>query len=102
MTSKTAILNLQRVDFDLFRTLVAGVPWESLLKGKGVQEAWTLLKMEILKAQEQAVPECPKASRRGRKPVWMNCELLLRLWKKKSLCPLEEGTGYLERLQGSC
>ena len=52
VTSKTAILNFQRADFDLFRMLVAGVPWESHLKGKGVQEAWTLLKMEILKTQE--------------------------------------------------
>ena len=52
VTSKTAILNFKRVNFDLFRTLAARVPWESLLKGKGVQEAWTLLKMEILKAQE--------------------------------------------------
>ena len=72
MTSKTAVLNFKRVDFDLFRTLVARVPWESLLKGKGVQEAWMLLKMEILKVQEQAVPECRKASHRGRRPVWMN------------------------------
>ena len=48
VTSKTAIF--QRADFDLFRTLVAQVPWESFLKGEGVQEAWTLLKMEILKA----------------------------------------------------
>ena len=55
VNSRTTILNFQRVDFDLFRMLVAWVPWESLLKGKGVQEAWTLLKMEILKAQEQAV-----------------------------------------------
>ena len=39
VTSKTAILNFQRADFELFRTLVARVPWESLLKGKGVQEA---------------------------------------------------------------
>jgi len=62
VTSKTAIF--QRADFDLFRTLVAQVPWESLLKGKGVQEAWMLLKMEILKAQKQAVPEYHKASRR--------------------------------------
>ena len=54
MTCKTAVLNFKRADFDLFRTLVAQVPWESLLKGKGVQEAWTLLKVEILKAQKQA------------------------------------------------
>ena len=52
VTSKAAILNFKRADFDLFRMNVAQVPWESLLKGKGVQEAWTLLKMEILKAQE--------------------------------------------------
>ena len=44
-----------------------------------------LLKMEILKVQEQAVPECRKASHRGRRPVWMNCELLLRLRKQKSV-----------------
>ena len=69
VTSKTAILNFQRADFDLFRTLVAQVPWELLLKDKGVQEAWMLLKMEILKAQEQAVPECRKAGCRGRRPV---------------------------------
>ena len=83
VTSKTAILNFQRADFDLFRMPVARVPWESLLKGKGVQEAWTLLKMEILKAQEQAVPECCKVSRRERRLAWMNQELLLTLWQKK-------------------
>ena len=47
------------------------------------QEAWTLIKMEILKPQEQAVPEWHNASHRGRRLVWMNRELLLRLWKKK-------------------
>ena len=69
VTSKTAVLNFQRTDFDLFRMLVARIPSESLLKDKGVQEALALLKMEILKAQEQAVPECCKVSHRGRKPV---------------------------------
>ena len=56
-----------------------------LLKGKRVQEAWMVLKMEILKAQEQAVPEYHQASHRGRRPVWMNKELLLRLRKKKRI-----------------
>ena len=58
-------MNFKRADFDLFRTLVAWVSWELFLKGKGVQETWTLLKMEILKAQEQAVPEYCKATHRG-------------------------------------
>ena len=83
VTSKTAMLNFQRADFDLFKMVVTGVPLDLLLKGRGVQEAWTLLKMEILKTQEQVVPECRKASRRGRRPVWMNWELFLRLQKKK-------------------
>ena len=62
---------------------LARVPWELLLKGKGGQEGWMLLKMGILKAQEQAVPKCCKASCRGRRAVWMNQELLLRLQKKR-------------------
>ena len=37
VTSKTAVLNVQRADFDLFRMLVARVPWELLFKGEGVQ-----------------------------------------------------------------
>ena len=37
VTSKTAILNFKRADFDPFRTLVARVPWELLFKGEGVQ-----------------------------------------------------------------
>ena len=37
VTSKTAIFNFQRADSDLFRTLVAQVPWELLFKGEGVQ-----------------------------------------------------------------
>ena len=44
-----------------------------------------LLKMEILKVQKQAVPEYCKVSRRGRRPVWMSRELLLRLRKQKSV-----------------
>jgi len=52
---------------------------ESVLKGKGVQKGWTFLKREILKAQEQAIPECHKMSCWERRPIWLNRELLLRL-----------------------
>ena len=58
--SKTATLDFWRVDFELFRTLVGRVPWESVLKCRGVQEGWTLLKKEVLKAREQAIPMCHK------------------------------------------
>ncbi len=54
--SKTTTMDFRRADFGLFRTLVERVPWETVLKGKGVQEGWTFFKKEILKVQEQAVP----------------------------------------------
>lgn len=37
-TSRTATLDLCQADFGLLRTLTGRVPWESVLKGKVVQE----------------------------------------------------------------
>ncbi|NWI48515.1 RTXE polymerase, partial [Picathartes gymnocephalus] len=48
-----------------------------------VQEGWTYFKQELLKAQELAVPMCRKGSWRGRRPAWMNKELLKELGEKK-------------------
>ena len=64
--SKTMTMDFQRADFGLFRTLVERVPWERVLKGKGVQAGWTFFKREVLMAQEQAVPVCCKANWQGR------------------------------------
>ena len=82
-TSKTAVLDFRRADFELFRTLVGGVPWEAVLKGRGVREGWALCKREILMMQERSVPMCPKMSRRIRRPAWLNRELWLELRRKK-------------------
>ncbi|XP_071886556.1 uncharacterized protein [Anas platyrhynchos] len=82
-TSKTTVLDFRRADFGLLRTLVGRVPWEVVLKGRGVQEGWALLKREILMVQERSVPTCPKTSRRGRRPAWLNRELWLELRRKK-------------------
>ncbi|KFR04018.1 hypothetical protein Y956_04669, partial [Nipponia nippon] len=76
-------LNFRRADFGLFRSLVDTVPWEAVLKGKGVQEGWTLFKEEVSKAQEQAIPMCRKSSRQGRRPAWLNRKLWLELKKKR-------------------
>ena len=37
--SKTAALDFQRADFDLFRTMIERVPWEVILESMGAQEA---------------------------------------------------------------
>ena len=81
-------MDFQRANFGLFRGLVDRVPWEAALKGKGVQEGWTVFKKEILEAQQQAVPMCRKTSRRGRRPAWLNRELWLALRKKRRVYDL--------------
>ncbi|KAK1207000.1 LIN1 transcriptase, partial [Pygoscelis papua] len=48
-----------------------------------VQEGWTIFKKEVLKAQEQAVPVRRKKNGQGRRPAWLNGELLLGLRKKR-------------------
>jgi len=62
-------MDFWKADFGLFRTLVERVPWEGVLKGKGVQEVWTFFEEVVLKAQEQAVPMCHKTNWRGRRPA---------------------------------
>jgi len=64
--SKITTMGFRRADFGLFRTLVEGIPWERVLKGKGVQACWTFFKEEVLKAQEQSVPMCCMSNLRGR------------------------------------
>ncbi|KAK4822092.1 hypothetical protein QYF61_009792 [Mycteria americana] len=86
--SKTATLDFRRAEFGLFRRLVKRVPWEAALMGKGVQEGWTFVKEEVLKAQEQAVPRCRKMSWRGRRPAWLTRELCLELKKKRRVYDL--------------
>jgi len=61
--SRTATLDFWRADFGLFRRLVDRIPWQAVLKGRGVQEGWTFFKKRILKAQEKSVPMCQKLSR---------------------------------------
>jgi len=100
--SKTATLDFQRADFELFRRLVGGVPWGSVLESKGVQDGWSLFEKEVLKAQEQDVPLSCKMSWRGRRPAWMNRELFRLQEKKKNLPPVEEGMDNSERIQRSC
>ena len=37
---KTTTLDFWRADFELFRRLVEGVLWDSVLESKGVQDGW--------------------------------------------------------------
>jgi len=79
-------MDVRRADFGLFRTLVERVPWDRVLKSKGVREGWAFFNEEVLKAQEQAVPVCHKMNQGARCPAWLNRELLLGLRKKRRVC----------------
>ncbi|GAB0208240.1 mitochondrial enolase superfamily member 1 [Grus japonensis] len=81
--SKTTTMDFQRADLGLLRTLVERVPWDTVLKGKGVQKGWAFFKKEVLKVQEQAVPMCRGTNWRGRQLAWLKRELWLGLRKKR-------------------
>jgi len=85
---KTTTMDFHRADFGLFRTVVERVPWERVLKGKGVQAGWTLFRQEVLNIQEQAVPMGRKTNQWGRRPAWLNRDFLLGLRKKRRVCHL--------------
>lgn len=88
--SKTTTMDFRRANFGLFRTLVERVLWDTVLKGKGVQEGWTFFKKEVFKAQEHAIPMHRKMNRQGRNPAWLNRELLLGLRKKSRVYHLQK------------
>jgi len=52
--------------------LVERVPWERVLKVKGVQEGWTFFKEEVWKAWGKAVPMCRKTNWHG----WLDLMIL--------------------------
>lgn len=68
--------------------LFSGETQGSIFKGTAqfyvirVQEGWIYLKKEILQAQEQAIPRCPKRSHQGGSLAWLHRELLLELEEK--------------------
>ena len=67
-------MDFQRANFKLFRTLIGRLPWESLLKDKVIKESWPLLKQEVLKVEEQTVPEEDQCG-------WMN-RRIYHTWKE--------------------
>ena len=65
-----------RVNFRLFKELLAKISWDAVLKDKDVEESWLLFKDAFLRAQELSVPLNKKAGRGGRKLAWLSKDLL--------------------------
>jgi len=82
--SRIKTLDLRRANFGLFKQLLGGFPWVRALKGRGVQKCWSLFKHHFLHAQERCIPLRKKSTKGGRRPAWLNKELLAEIrWKRK-------------------
>ena len=82
--SRIKTLDLKRANFGLFKELLGGIPWAWALEGRGVQECWSLFKLHFLHGQERCIPLRKKSSKGGRRPAWLNKELLAKIrWKRK-------------------
>ncbi|KFW09685.1 hypothetical protein N327_13834, partial [Fulmarus glacialis] len=68
-------LNFRRANFQLFKELVDGAPWETALRDKGAQQSWQLFKDIILSMQELSTPPCKKLGKEGRRPAWLMVKL---------------------------
>jgi len=82
--SRIKTLDLRRADFGLFNELLGGIPWAWALEGRGVQECWSQFKRHFLHTQERCIPLRKKSNKGGRRPAWLNKELLAEIrWKRK-------------------
>jgi len=77
--SRIKTLDLRRDNFALFKELLGGILWARALKCRGVQECWSLFKRHFLHAQERCIPLSKKSSKGGRRPAWLNKEILAEI-----------------------
>lgn len=82
----TVTLDMGKSDFMLLGELFGKFPRKAASEGIGVHQCWSLFKYHLLGAQEKAIPKCWKSSRQGRRPAWLNRDLLPELRLKKKVC----------------
>ncbi|CAM5117140.1 unnamed protein product [Natator depressus] len=83
VSSRIRTLDFRKADFDSLRERMGRIPWETNMKGKGVQESWLYFKESLLRLQGQTIPMSRKNSKYGRRPAWLNGEILADLKHKK-------------------
>jgi len=82
--SRIKTLDFRTPNFGLFKELLGVIPRARALEGRGVHECWLLFKHHFLHAQERCIPLTKKSRKGGRRPAWVNKELLAELrWKRK-------------------
>lgn len=69
----------------LFKELLVENPWVRALEGREVQESWLIFKEHFLWAQDRSTPKSEKLTKEGRRPAWINKELLAKLKQEKEI-----------------
>ncbi|KAK4806963.1 LOW QUALITY PROTEIN: hypothetical protein QYF61_027330 [Mycteria americana] len=85
-------LNFRKANFQLFKELVSSAPWETVLTDKGAEQSWQIFKDAFHKAQELSVPRCRKSGKEGKRPAWLDRDLLVKLKSKRELHRQWKGT----------
>jgi len=83
--SRIKTLDFRRANFGLFKELLGGILWARALEGRGVQECWSLFKHHFLHSQEWCIPLRKKSSKGGKRPAWLNKDLLAELRGKRKV-----------------
>lgn len=65
--SKVRTLNLRKANFQLFRSLMHDILWETALRGKRVNGSWEIFKNIFLTAEKLSTSTCKKSGRGGRR-----------------------------------
>ena len=83
MINRIKTLDFRRPNLDLFKELLRGISWARALKGRGIQECWSLFKHHFLHAHEWCILLRKKSRKRGKRPAWMSKDLLAEVrWKR--------------------
>jgi len=66
-TSIVRTLNFRKANFQLFKELGNSTPWETVLRNRGTEQSWQILKDTFHRAQELSVPRYKKSGKKGKR-----------------------------------
>ena len=52
---------------------------------KGLEQSRQIFKEAFLRAQELSIPRCSKSGKYGKRPVWLNWDLVIKLKSKNKM-----------------
>lgn len=72
--SRVRTLTVRRVDLRLFKELLDGIPWKTVLRDVGSEQSWQFFQDAFLRAH--SILQHKKSSTGGRKQAWLSIDHL--------------------------